>query len=154
MAEQEFTDEGEIYRISGPVVVAENLDTQMNDVVRVGEEGLLGEVIQIEGNKTYIQVYEDTTGIKPGEPVKNTGSPLSVELGPGILGRIYDGLQRPLPEIEEESGSFIERGIDAPGIDHTRTWEFEPSVEEGEEVTKGDVIGTVEEKGRDHKILV
>ncbi|MCJ7429339.1 MAG: V-type ATP synthase subunit A [Candidatus Nanohaloarchaeota archaeon QJJ-5] len=150
----EFTGEGEIYRVSGPVVVAEDLDAQMNDVVRVGEEGLLGEVIQIEQNKNYIQVYEDTTGIRPGEPVKNTGQPLSVELGPGMLGGIYDGLQRPLPDIEEKTGSFIERGVSVPGIDLEKEWDFEARVEEGEEVTEGDVIGVTEEGGREHRILV
>lgn len=149
-----FTGEGEIYRVSGPVVVAEDLDAQMNDVVRVGEEGLLGEVIQIEQNKNYIQVYEDTTGIRPGEPVKNTGQPLSVELGPGMLGGIYDGLQRPLPAIEEKTGSFIERGVSVPGIDLEDEWDFEPRVEDGDEVTEGDVIGVTEEGGREHRILV
>lgn len=150
----EFTDEGEIYRVSGPVVVAENLNAQMNDVVRVGEEGLLGEVIQIEQDKNYIQVYEDTTGIRPGEPVKNTGSPLSVELGPGMLGGIYDGLQRPLPAIEEKTGSFIARGVSVPGIDHEKEWKFEARVDEGDEVSEGDVVGVTEEGGREHRILV
>jgi V/A-type H+-transporting ATPase subunit A len=151
---EEFTDVGEIYRISGPVVIAENLSCQMNDVVRVGDEGLMGEVIQIEGDKSYIQVYEDTTGIKPGEPVKNTGSPLSVQLGPGMLGGIYDGLQRPLPAIEEKTGNFIARGVDAPGIDLEKEWEFEPVVEEGDEVSEGDILGTVDEGSRDHRVMV
>lgn len=145
---------GEVYRVSGPVIIAEDLDAQMYDVVRVGNEGLMGEVIEIEGNRTSIQVYEDTTGIKPGEPVENTGRPLSVELGPGLLSSIYDGLQRPLVELEEESGAFISRGVDAPGISHEDEWTFEPSVESGDEVEKGDVIGTVDEKGKTHRILV
>jgi len=150
----EFTDEGEIYRISGPVVIAEDLKTQMNDVVRVGEEGLMGEVIQIDGDHSYIQVYEDTTGIKPGEPVKNTGEPLSVTLGPGMLGGIYDGLQRPLPALEEKTGDFIARGVDADGIDTDKEWPFEPVVEEGDVVEQGDVLGTVDEGSRDHRVMV
>ncbi len=153
MTDQAFTDVGEIYKVSGPVVIAEDLKTQMNDVVRVGEEGLMGEVIQIEGDRTYIQVYEDTTGVKPGEPVKNTGRPLSVELGPGLLGSIYDGLQRPLPEIEAKTGNFIERGVDAPGVDLDEEWDFDPEVEEGDEISTGDVLGTVPEKGNEHRIL-
>ncbi|MDY6769669.1 MAG: V-type ATP synthase subunit A, partial [Candidatus Nanohaloarchaea archaeon] len=150
----EITDTGEIYKVSGPVVVAEDLDAQMYDVVKVGEEGLMGEVIEIEGEKTSIQVYEDTTGIRPGEPVKNTGSPLSVELGPGMLSSIYDGLQRPLPALEEQTGSFIARGEDAPGVARDEEWEFEAHVEEGDDVSKGDVLGVVEEKGKAHRILV
>ncbi len=146
--------QGEIYRVSGPVVIAEDLDAQMYDVVRVGNERLMGEVIEIEGNKTSIQVYEDTTGVKPGEPVENTGQPLSVELGPGLLSSIYDGLQRPLVDLEEESGAFISRGVDAPGVSRDKEWVFVAEVEEGDEVTKGDVLGTVEEKGRTHRILV
>ncbi|MCJ7479322.1 MAG: V-type ATP synthase subunit A [Candidatus Nanohaloarchaeota archaeon QJJ-7] len=146
--------EAEIYKVSGPVVVAENLDAQMYDVVKVGEEGLMGEVIEIEGEKTSIQVYEDTTGVKPGEKVVNTGQPLSVELGPGILSSIYDGLQRPLPVLEEKTGEFISRGEDADGISRDKKWEFEAHVEEGEEVEKGDVLGVVEEKGKAHRILV
>ncbi|MDY6768857.1 MAG: V-type ATP synthase subunit A [Candidatus Nanohaloarchaea archaeon] len=150
----EITDTGEIYKVSGPVVVAEDLDAQMYDVVRVGDEGLMGKVIEIEGDRTSIQVYEDTTGIKPGEPVENTGSPLSVELGPGMLSSIYDGLQRPLPALEEQTGAFIARGEDAPGVSRDEEWAFEPHVEEGDEVTKGDVLGVVEEKGKAHRILV
>jgi len=145
---------GEIYRVSGPVIIAEDLDAQMYDVVRVGHEGLMGEVIEIEGNRTSIQVYEDTTGVKPGEPVENTGQPLSVELGPGLLSSIYDGLQRPLIDLEEESGAFISRGVDAPGVSRDTAWDFDPAVEAGDEVAKGDVLGTVEEKGRTHHILV
>jgi V/A-type H+-transporting ATPase subunit A len=144
---------GNIYKITGPVIIAEDLECQMNDVVYVGDEGLLGEVIQIEGNQAYIQVYEDTTGLKPGEPVENTEEPLSVELGPGLLGSIYDGLQRPLPELEEQMGSFIERGEDAPGIDQEKTYGFTPEVSEGDIVEPGDVVGTAEVEYGEHKVL-
>ena len=107
---------GKIYRVAGPVVVAE-LEASMYDVCRVGNEKLLGEVIQINGKRCTIQVYEDTTGIKPGEAVENTGQPLVVELGPGLLSSIYDGIQRPLPVLIAQMGDFIKRGIDAPGLD-------------------------------------
>jgi V/A-type H+-transporting ATPase subunit A len=154
VTQETIESEGEIYKITGPVVVAEDLECQMNDVVYVGDEGLLGEVIQIEGGQAYIQVYEETTGVSPGEPVKNTGEPLSVELGPGLLGSIYDGLQRPLPELEEQMGSFIQRGEDAPGIDPEEEYSFDPTVEEGDHVEPGDVIGTVEVSYGEHKVLV
>jgi V/A-type H+-transporting ATPase subunit A len=154
VTQETIESEGEIYKITGPVVVAEDLECQMNDVVYVGDEGLLGEVIQIEGGQAYIQVYEETTGVSPGEPVKNTGEPLSVELGPGLLGSIYDGLQRPLPELEEQMGSFIQRGEDAPGIDPEEEYSFDPTVEEGDHVDPGDVIGTVEVSYGEHKVLV
>ncbi|MFB6204714.1 MAG: V-type ATP synthase subunit A [Candidatus Nanohaloarchaea archaeon] len=146
--------DGEIYKVTGPVVVATGMEPQMYDVVHVGEEGLMGEVIQIEGDKSYIQVYEDTTGVKPGEPVENTEEPLSVELGPGLLGSIYDGLQRPLPVLQEKTGDFISRGEDAPGIDPEKEYEFIPLVEEGEEVSPGDAVGKVEVNYGDHRVLV
>ncbi|QGA80715.1 V-type ATP synthase subunit A [Candidatus Nanohalobium constans] len=146
--------QGEIYKVTGPVVIATDMNPQMYDVVSVGKEELMGEVIQIEGEKSYIQVYEDTTGVKPGEPVKNTEQPLSVELGPGLLGSIYDGLQRPLPQLEEQSGSFIARGEEAPGIDLDEEHDFKPTVEEGDEVSQGDVIGKVEVDYGTHKVLV
>ena len=146
---------GKLYRIAGPVVVARGINAKMFDVVRVGKEKLMGEVIQIDGENTTIQVYEDTTGIKPGEPVENTGLPLSVELGPGLLTSIYDGIQRPLPILEEKMGSFIERGVDAPGLDHEKKWEFKPTMKKGESVSHGNIIGEVEEtEGMIHKILV
>ena len=146
--------QGEIYKVTGPVVIATDMNPQMYDVVSVGEEELMGEVIQIEGEKSYIQVYEDTTGVKPGEPVENTEQPLSVELGPGLLGSIYDGLQRPLPQLEKQSGSFIARGEEAPGIDLDGEHDFKPVVEEGDEVSQGDVIGKVEVDYGTHKVLV
>ena len=146
--------DGEIYKVAGPVVIATDMQPQMYDVVYVGDEGLMGEVIQIEGDKSYIQVYEDTTGVKPGEPVENTEQPLSVELGPGLLGSIYDGLQRPLEELQKISGDFIERGEDAPGISPDKEYDFSPRVEEGDTVESGDVIGTVEVDYGKHKVMV
>ncbi len=146
---------GFIYRIAGPVVVAKNITARMYDVVRVGNEQLMGEVIQIDGDKTIIQVYEDTTGIKPGEPVISTGLPLSVELGPGLLKSIYDGIQRPLPVLKEQMGDFIKRGVDAPGLDQDAEWEFKATLKKGDKVTGGAVLGTVQETpGILHKILV
>ena len=152
---QETEDEGRITNVSGPVVEAKGLDARMNDVVRVGEEELMGEVIEIEGEVTTIQVYEETSGISPGEPIYTTGAPLSVELGPGILDSIYDGVQRPLDILEEEMGDFLDRGVDAPGIDLEKEWDFTPEVEEGDEVSEGDIIGTVPEtESIDHKVMV
>ncbi|GAB3683742.1 ATP synthase subunit A [Salinarchaeum chitinilyticum] len=149
-------EDGQIESVSGPVVTATGLGARMNDVVYVGTEGLMGEVIEIEGDVTTIQVYEETSGVSPGEPVENTGAPLSVDLGPGLLDTIYDGVQRPLDELEELMGSaFLDRGVDAPGIDLDRTWEFTPTVEEGDTVEPGDVLGTVPEtESIEHKVLV
>ena len=144
---------GEIYRVSGPLVVAEGLKARMYDVCKV--EGLMGEVVGLAGDKVLIQVYEDTSGIKPGGKVENTGMPLSVDLGPGIITSIYDGIQRPLPVMKEISGDFIGRGIEASGIDMKKQWEFKPTVKKGDNVKAGDVIGTVQETAVVvHKILV
>lgn len=146
---------GILYRIAGPVVVARGLKARMYDVVRVGKERLMGEVIKIDGQDTIIQVYEDTTGITPGEPVENTGERLSVELGPGLLTSIYDGIQRPLPVLQEQMGDFIFRGVDAPGLDHDKKWEFTAVKQKGDEVSGGDVIGEVQETETfTHKIMV
>ncbi len=151
----ETTSEGVIESVSGPVVTAIDLDARMNDVVYVGEEGLMGEVIEIERNLVTIQVYEETSDVAPGEPVENTGEPLTVDLGPGMLDSIYDGVQRPLDVLEEQMGAFLDRGVDAPGIDLEKTWEFDPDVEEGDEVESGDVVGIVPEtESIDHKVLV
>jgi V/A-type H+-transporting ATPase subunit A len=149
-------EDGQIESVSGPVVTATDLGARMNDVVYVGDEGLMGEVIEIEGNLYTIQVYEETSGVSPGEPVENTGEPLSVDLGPGMLDTIYDGVQRPLDVLEEKMDSaFLDRGVDAPGIDLEKTWEFEPVVEEGDAVEPGDVIGTVDETVTiEHKVMV
>ena len=151
----ETEDEGVIESVSGPVVTATDLGARMNDVVYVGEEGLMGEVIEIEGNITTIQVYEETSDVAPGEPVENTGEPLIVDLGPGMLDSIYDGVQRPLDVLEEKMGAFLDRGVDAPGIDLEKTWEFTPEVEVGDEVTPGDIVGIVPEtESIEHKVLV
>ena len=146
---------GKIYRVAGPVVTAINLKTKMYDVVKVGNEGLMGEVIKIVGDQSIIQVYEDTSGIKPGEPVVNTNLPLSVELGPGLLKSIYDGIQRPLEVLKEEMGDFIKRGVSADGLDHNKKWDFVPCVKIGDIVKPGDIIGTVKEtENIDHKIMI
>ena len=146
---------GEIYRVSGPVVTARGVSPRMYDVVLVGHEKLMGEVIGLEDDDVTIQVYEDTSGVKPGEPVENTGEPLSVELGPGLLTSIYDGIQRPLPVLQEKMGDYIERGVSAPGLDHSKKWEFVPAVEIGDSVDGGQMIGTVQETPTiSHKILV
>ncbi|ACV47402.1 MULTISPECIES: ATP synthase subunit A [Halomicrobium] len=154
--ESDVREDGVIDSVSGPVVTATGLDARMNDVVYVGSEGLMGEVIEIEGDITTIQVYEETSDVSPGEPVEGTGSPLSVDLGPGMLDAIYDGVQRPLDVLEEKMGSpYLDRGVDAPGIDLEKTWEFEPEVEAGDEVSSGDIVGTVPETPSiDHKVMV
>ncbi len=136
---------GKIYRISGPVVIISGLNTRMYDVVKVGNEGLMGEVIGIEGDKSTVQVYEETSGIKPGEPVENTGMPLSVELGPGLLESIYDGIQRPLPVLKDSMGDFIKRGVSANGLSREKEWDFVPTVKKGDKLNAGNIIGTVQE---------
>ena len=146
---------GKLYRISGPVVVAEGLQAKMYELVKVGNEKLLGEVIQITGDRTTIQVYEETTGLRPGEPVEGTGASLSVELGPGLLSQIYDGVQRPLPVLAKMVGDFVTRGLTASALDENKKWDFVAKVKKGDEVTGGDILGTVQEtKHFEHKILV
>ena len=153
---QTVREDGRIASVSGPVVTARDLDARMNDVVYVGAEGLMGEVIEIEDDITTLQVYEETSGVSPGGPVENTGEPLSVDLGPGLLDTIYDGVQRPLDVLEDKMGSpYLSRGVDAPGIELDKTWGFEPAVEAGDEVGRGDVVGVVEETVTiDHKVMV
>jgi len=149
------TQSGTIYRVSGPVVTAVGLNARMYDVVKVGHEGLMGEVIEIDNDKAIIQVYENTSAIKPGEPVINTGMPLSVELGPGLLTSIYDGIQRPLPELKEKMGNFISRGVTATGLPRDKKWNFVPTVKAGDKVAAGSLLGTVQEtKTIVHKVLV
>ena len=137
---------GKVKRVAGPVVQATGLKASMYDLVLVGEEGLMSEVIGISGNKHVIQVYEDTGGVKPGEPVKETGAPLVAQLGPGILTSIYDGIQRPLTKLAEASGDFISRGLFVDGIDHKKKWEFKPIVKKGDVVKAGQTIGEVQEQ--------
>ena len=146
---------GTILRISGPVIIARGMKgSKMYDVVKVGEEALRGEIIRLEGEEAVIQVYEDTTGLLVGEPVVNTEQPLSVELGPGLLSSIYDGVQRPLPVLKQKSGDFIARGIYAPGLDREKKWEFVPVAKNGDRVVPGDTLGTVMEYHFEHRVLV
>jgi V/A-type H+/Na+-transporting ATPase subunit A len=145
-----------VSRISGPVVVATDIEqAQMYDVVRIGELGLLGEIIRLEGNKATIQVYEDTTGLRPGEKIVNTRRPLSIQLGPGLLKSIYDGIQRPLDILRQQSGDFISRGKIIPALDQHKKWEFVPIKKKGENVSQGEIIGEVQETPLiSHKIVV
>jgi V/A-type H+-transporting ATPase subunit A len=146
--------QGILKRISGPVVTAVNLDAHMYDVVKVGNEELMGEVIKIQGENTIIQVYEDTSGIRPGEPVSNTGLSLAVELGPGLLTSIYDGIQRPLSVLVDKMGDFIQRGVSAPGLSHDKKWVFKPLVKTGDKVQGGSIIGEVQETNIVHKVML
>lgn len=145
-----------VSRISGPVVVATDIEqAQMYDVVRIGELGLLGEIIRLDGNKATIQVYEDTTGLRPGEKIINTRRPLSIQLGPGLLKSIYDGIQRPLDILRQKSGDFISRGNIIPALDQHKKWEFIPIKKKGESVSQGEIIGEVQETPLiRHKIVV
>ncbi|MCP4399572.1 MAG: V-type ATP synthase subunit A [bacterium] len=137
---------GKIVKVSGPLVVADGMQgVEMYEVVRVGEEKLIGEVIELRGKTASIQVYEVTEGLGPGDPVYPTGSPLVVELGPGLLGSIYDGIQRPLDVIQQQLGAFLDRGAKADGIPRGKKWTFTPKVEPGTEVEAGDVLGEVQE---------
>ncbi|MDD1700076.1 MAG: V-type ATP synthase subunit A [Methanoregula sp.] len=146
---------GVISRISGPVVLSDQMrGSKMYDVVKVGTEELNGEIIRLDGNLAVVQVYEDTSGLKIGEKVVNTGTPLSVELGPGLLSSIYDGIQRPLPLLVKRSGSFISRGISVSGIDMEKKWDFIASAKKGDRVSGGDIIGTVMEYNIEHRIMV
>jgi len=147
---------GRILKISGPLVVAENMaNASLSDLVRVGDKRLIGEIIEMRGDKASIQVYEETTGLGPGEPVETTGEALSVELGPGLISSIYDGIQRPLTRIQSQSGDFIERGVEAPALDRSRRWSFVASKSPGERVQSGDVLGEVAESALvTHKIMV
>ena len=131
-------EQGTVAKVAGPLVVATGLPTsKMFDVVRVGAEGLMGEIIEMRGDRASIQVYEETEGIGPGDPVIPTGAPLSVELGPGMLGNVYDGVQRPLDALMLQTGSFLARGVSAPGLPRDVRWEFEPVVSPGDAVRGG-----------------
>jgi V/A-type H+-transporting ATPase subunit A len=146
---------GTIARISGPAVIAEGMmGARMYDIVRVGNENLVGEIIRLDGNTAFVQVYEDTGGLKVGEPVESTGLPLAVELGPGMLNGIFDGIQRPLDKIQEASGTYIDRGITVNSLSRDAKWSFTPSIAAGDTVSEGQVIGTVPEFSFTHKILV
>ncbi len=139
-------ERGVIIKVAGPLVVADKMgDARMFDVVRVSEKGLIGEIIEIHEERASIQVYEETRDIGPGEPVLNTGQPLSVELGPGLIESIYDGIQRPLDVIYSEAGNYITRGLDIPGLDRKKVWHFVPVKKSGDPVQGGDILGTIQE---------
>ena len=148
--------EGKITKVSGPLIEASGLsDANIYDVVEVSKDKLIGEIIEMRGDVASIQVYEETTGIGPGDPVVSTGHPLSVELGPGMLRHMYDGIQRPLEKLEDLAGSFLTRGVTAPPLNRETKWEFVPKKNVGDEVVAGDVLGTVEETlVLTHKIMV
>lgn len=148
--------QAKIIRVAGPLVVASGcLGAKMYDMVKIGGLGLIGEIIELREDQAFIQVYEDTTGIGPGEPVVLTGKPLSVELGPGLISSIYDGIQRPLDIIRSESGDFVPRGIELPPLDRGKRWEFVPAVKKGQAVVPGDFLGAVEETPLvRHRIMV
>ena len=152
---QEKEKTGKIIKVAGPLVVANGLsDAQMYEVVKVGNEKIIGEVIRIKDNDVYIQVYEETSGIGPGEPVYLTGNPLTVELGPGLVSNIYDGIQRPLKDLATKSGEFIARGIECLALDADKKWTFVPLKKEGDEVVVGDILGEVKETELlNHKIM-
>ena len=143
----------QISKVSGPVVEVVNFDASIGDIVRIGNEKLMGEVIKVKNDKVVVQVYEDTIGIKPNEPVENTNKPLSIELGPGLISSIYDGVQRPLEILEKEMGFFIKRGASANGISQTKKWDFTPTKKKGDKVKEGEEIGYVEEFEIKHKIF-
>ena len=147
---------GKVIKVAGPLVVAEGLsDANVSDVVRVGPQQLIGEILNMTGDRASIQVYEETTGLGPGAEVVTTGVPLSVELGPGMLEGIYDGIQRPLTEIRELTGHTIARGVNVPALNRSKKWAFVPTVKVGDAVVGGDIIGTVQETSAiSHKILV
>ena len=147
---------GKIIRTAGPLVVASDcLGAKMYDMVKIGDIGLIGEIIELKEDRAFIQVYEDTTGIGPGEPVELTGKPLSVELGPGLISSVFDGIQRPLDVIKEKEGDFITRGIEVPPLSREKKWDFKPFVKKGQKVEEGDFLGEIEETPLiKHKIMV
>lgn len=147
---------GTIRKIAGPLVIADNMrDANLFDVVRVSNQRLIGEIIEMHGDAASIQVYEETSGLAPGEPVESTGAPLSVELGPGLISNIYDGIQRPLEDIMKISGNSLERGVEVPSLSRERKWQFTPLLKNGDKVKGGDILGTVQETDVVlHKILV
>src|SRR5690554_1035805 len=144
--------EGKIKSIAGPAVIAEGMmGARMYDIVRVGKEQLVGEIIRLDGDNAFVQVYEDTGGLVVGEPVVSTGLPLAVELGPGMLNGVFDGIQRPLDKIQEASGTYIDRGVVVHSLSREAKWKFTPNVSVGDEVTEGSVLGTVPEFAFTHR---
>ena len=151
-----MNSKGTIIKISGPLVVAEGMrDANMFDVVRVSDKRLIGEIIEMHGDRASIQVYEETSGLGTGESVESTGEPMSVELGPGLIGSIFDGIQRPLDDIRKVCGNNLQRGVEVPSLKREPLWKFSPSVKKGDRVVGGDIIGTVPETDIVlHKIMV
>jgi len=147
---------GRIVKVAGPLVIAEGMrDANMFDVVRVSEKRLIGEIIEMHGDRASVQVYEETAGLGTGERVESTGMPLSVELGPGLIKGIFDGIQRPLEKIREKAGNNLTRGIEVPSLDRDVKWRFYPTAEPGAKLTGGDVVGYVNETDVvKHKIMV
>ncbi|MDD2653906.1 MAG: V-type ATP synthase subunit A [Candidatus Omnitrophica bacterium] len=148
--------EAKIIKVSGPLVIASGCaGSKMYDIVRVSEKKLIGEIIELKNDLAYIQVYEETAGIGPGEPIYLTNEPLTVELGPGLISSIYDGIQRPLNVIRQASGDFIPRGVDISALDYNKRWHFKPIAREGQDVVSGDILGVVQETPLlEHKIMV
>ena len=148
--------QGTIIKVAGPLIVAGGMaDARMYDVVRVGNARLIGEIIELRGDRASIQVYEETAGLGPGEPVESTGAPLSAELGPGLIEAIFDGIQRPLTAIRELSGDRIQRGVEVPALNREKEWAFEPRVRVGDHVQPGDILGIVQESAVvEHRIMV
>ncbi len=139
---------GKVKRVNGPIIEGDGItDAMIYELVRVGDENLVGEIIKLEDEGAVIQVYEDTVGLVPGAPVRGDNIPLSIELGPGLIGSVYDGIQRPLEEIRKVSGTYISKGIRVPSLDRNRKWSFTPSCAAGDEVSGGKAIGTVRESG-------
>ncbi|MBE6067604.1 MAG: V-type ATP synthase subunit A [Clostridium lundense] len=147
---------GRVVKVSGPLVLAEGMDeANLFDVVRVGDQRLIGEIIEMRGDKASVQVYEETSGLGPGAPVVSTGAPLSVELGPGLIEAMFDGIQRPLNAIEEQAGAFLARGVEVLALDRKKVWHFTPVKAAGDEVEAGDIVGVVQETSIiEHKIMV
>lgn len=147
---------GRIVKVAGPLIVAENMrNANMFDVVKIGSLGLTGEIIEMHGDRAFVQVYEETSGLKVGEAVESTGEPLSVELGPGLIGNSFDGIERPLSEMMKICGNSLKRGVSVHSLDRAKKWSFSPCVSVGDEVKEGDIIGTVEEtESVKHKISV
>jgi V/A-type H+-transporting ATPase subunit A len=150
-----MSSKGIIQKVAGPLVIAQGMrDANMFDVVRVAENRLIGEIIEMHGDLASIQVYEETGGLAPGMPVESTGVPMSVELGPGLIASIFDGIQRPLDVIKQKTGGRLQRGVEVPSLDREKKWRFVPTAKAGDTVRGGDVVGTVQETGVLHKIMI
>ena len=149
--------QGKIIKVSGPLVLASGMqEANIQDICRVGDLGLIGEIIEMRRDQASIQVYEETSGLGPGEPVITTGSPLSVELGPGLISQMFDGIQRPLERFQTITASdFLVRGVQLPNLDREAKWDFVPSLSVGDTVEAGDILGTVQETNLvEHRIMV